>query len=240
MTTKRMTFALPVLALVFALSPGLLADPWNVGDQVTYSLASGNRIGAYTYGGTFLGYGGLFEITNQTTGVKVYTFCLEIDEFISNPSYVQGVSGIAQLGGRNTNSGDPLSDAARWLYAQYLAGAVGYQNVKALQLAIWWLEDEFYDWQKGSYATALDNWAAFYNGKVSGVGTAAKNYVTAALANAGSAPSNIYVLTLRGGSDGVSGAQRQDYLVRVSEPTTLILLGSGLLMTGLLRRRPRP
>ncbi len=234
---RKPLFALPLLAVTMFVSPRVWADPWNVGDEVTYYLASSNRIGAWTYSGTFLGYGGLFKITNQDTGAEVYTFCLEMDEFISNPSYVQGVSGIAQLGGRNTNSGDPLSDAARWLYAQYLSGASGYQNVKALQLAIWWLEDEFYDWQKGSYATPLDNWAAFYDTKVSGVGTTARNYVQNALANAGNAPSNIYVLTLRGGSDGVSGAQRQDYLVRVSEPTTLILLGGGLVATGLLPRR---
>jgi len=197
--------------------PGLAtALPWNVGDDVSIVLTIGVPSG-------FGSSGGLFTVTNLDTGAQIQTFCVELDEFIG--SKVADVSDdIAIGGGRNTDSGDPLSDETKWLYWRFTEGYSF--NVKALQLAIWLLEGEYYD---------VGDWKTWYvsQGGDGSLAEAAVSYV--ALAQGQHTTADIKVLDIA----YASGNPGQSYLIRIPEPMTISLLGLGLLGVGIAARRMR-
>ncbi|MGQ9638327.1 MAG: PEP-CTERM sorting domain-containing protein [Thermodesulfobacteriota bacterium] len=211
------------IAILLVAFPSItFSTPWTEGNEVTISLSNWVNSDPMNKWDDIGGYGGLFTVTNKTLGVSINTFCVELDEYVSlgPPYYVADVSDdVAWAGGRNTNSGDPLSDATKWLYYQYLSGNSSYQNVQALQLAIWYLEEEYSD------KTNFD-WS--YWGET---GTTASGYV--ANSSGQTTTADIRALDLR----NASGGQVQSYLIMVPEPTTLIMLGVGLLGFGIFARR---
>ncbi len=213
-----------VFSIMLLLSGGLVAAilsaspasadilDWNVNDPITYVLTNTVTVPGF-------GSGGLFTITNVNTGAVIESFCIELDEHIYNGDLVAGISDAAMLGGRFTDSGDPISSATNWLYAQYFLGNAKYNNPAALQIAFWLLEEEI------SKAEAI----SWFNEELR---TTAFRYVEDALSYTGDY--GTMVLNLK---DASTGAPHQSQLIHtdpIPEPATMLLFGSGFV--GLLVR----
>lgn len=199
-----------VLAAVILPATPALADSWNVGNSITYSLS--NAVYAPGYG-----YGGLFRITNVNTGAVINTFCIELPEHIYNGSLVAGISNSAVLGGLGGGSPDPISSETNWLYAQYVAGNSLYQNAAALQIAFWILENE----------VTAEQAALWFNAALLAI---ANGYIAAA-PTTGSYGTQVLNLM------AANGTPHQSQLIYVPEPGILILLGIALSAVGLAARR---
>ena len=198
------------LCMTLAMGQKAYADPINVGDTIYLStMVSGFN-------------GGPFGVRSSPTGGPLFiTFCLERDEyFYPNQGYtVYNISDTATAGGANTNGGDLLDPRTAYLYTmfrnQQLSSLINFDynnsdHLISLQKAIWLIEEEISS-TDDVFANALVVLAA---GKWTDIG-------------------NVRVINL-----GVDG-RNQDQLVLVPEPTTLLLLGSGLGGLALFRRYRR-
>lgn len=228
-------FKLAVIAgAVLLVLPTLgQALPWQVNDDLKIQLVSG-----YSVDSKITGWGGLFKLENTTRGETVYGFCVELDEWLLSPSKVYDADDdVAVLGGRNTNDGDELSGATQWLYWKYLTDPAYYPTtdaVKALQLAIWYLEDEYYD--KPNKGATLEQWREWYGGPLAAT---AYNYILEAQNHNNFTSDQILALDVYDGGTN----QKQSYIYHVPEPLTLTMLGLGLvgfaIATRLKMRKPR-
>jgi hypothetical protein len=201
----------------FLLACFLINNAFAVQYTLTDNISNRNISGGYWNGGTFLVNG------------EFATFCLERDEFFNwNTPYNGTISGIAMGGGWNTNDGDPLDNKTAWLYTQFLNGVLGItDNEKiALQLAIWKIEYEF---GNPNVTNFVYNGYEFLGDVIL---NQANNYYNLSLEYFDFI-GNIMVLNLYDDS----GTLKQSQLIHVPEPSTLLLLGIGLIGFGILGRK---
>ena len=206
-----------ITVVLFLSAVPALADSWNVGNGISYTLS--NTVA------TPYGTGGLFTLTNDNTGAVSPSFCLELDEYIYNTDVIGSITTYAVNGGRNVTGvgSDPISSATDWLYAQFSTGNALYQNARALQIAFWLLEEEMTAAEASSWATTY-SWGTAL--------TTANSYIADATPNMGSY--GTMVLNLQ----DAAGNPHQSQLYRpVPVPPAIWLLGSGLIGLLTVRRR---
>jgi hypothetical protein len=172
--------------------------------------------------------GGELTIVNITSGNSFATFCLERTEYVGiyppETYKVYDISNYAIGGGGGAVGGkDELDPRTKWLYYTFATGnlATTYGYVKnntglygegALQLAVWYLENEITSVGDGSYFLGLAN-----------------------LYGASGANLPVQVMNIYGPLPGTCPAQ--SFLVATPEPMTILLIGLGLVGLAGLRRK---
>ena len=194
------------------------ADPVAAGDIVQLRLTNsdGSTIARFSNGGPFR-----MDLPGTTS--DFLTFCLEADEYFTPGEnlLVGAVSTMAQNGGVNTNSGDPISGTTAYLYSSFRAGNSAFSNGSLLQEAIWYLEGE-----RTTRSAAAASIISLAQAEMAAIGWGA-NYI-----------GNVRVANLYRGANYATFAQDMLVTTSVPEPATLLLMGIGLLIgtRGRIRR----
>jgi hypothetical protein len=205
--------ALAVVALIVA--PAAMAGVVNVNDIVK------------VVGYNSLNNAGVLTLSDITNGTDLETFCIE--RHVTVPFNKQLL--VADIS-KSLTSGGILDQNVDYLFALYVADQFDMYNIDtdlheqvALQNVIWAFQGQM-PWRSAWQTSAL---------------TREYKYYQLALANAGAMPNwDTYVLNLYRVNPltGVrTPVQNMLYHVPVPEPSTLILLGLGLAVAGLARRK---
>jgi hypothetical protein len=206
---------LPLVILIsfvlgLALSANVGADPVQPGDPVMVTKA----------GGTLNGH---FQAQSGST--FWLTFCVERNEkILTRTEYEVHSIGGAIKGGIAGGNPDEVSDQTAWLYIQFLSGNLGSlgfvdgddDSLDALQAVIWYLEQEVMMLSSVVSGDALSLAEQLLIAANSQVGAGWTNGGRVAVLNP---------IDLQDTED----PHRQSILIKVSEPGTLALLGTGLL-----------
>jgi len=163
------------------------------------------------------------------------TFCLERNEYFYNWNTFYGYTiddsahngGIA---GQTSTNSDPISDLTAYLYYNLRTVSTFADDViekKALQAAFWYLEDELSLNPQSSYSNSSVEWLAWQY-----INNADESFNN----NGRVVVLNLYRVLRNGTTEQL---QSQLGLARVPEPTTLLLLGLGLLGLGVSSRKLR-
>jgi hypothetical protein len=159
------------------------------------------------------------------------TFCLERNEFLSGQPFDGWLNTAAVNGGLGGGSPDPISIGTAWLYKQFAEGNLaGYDytpgagreaSARALQEAIWMLEDEMLVNPLNPYISLVITQFGSLASAKADYTSVGPNYTVRAI--------NLY---------SADGTKRQDMLVYLPDGgMTLILMGGGLLGLALIRRK---
>jgi hypothetical protein len=217
--TKRKIIGLIAIGLILGIAsvaPVFAAVIVNVGDYISITRSTNNSGWS----------GGAFHINDTVTESQWDTFCLERNEYFSpGSSYkVDSISLNAIEGGIKGGPADPISSQTAYLYFRYIQGTIaGLSGVgtgdqqKAIQYVIWNLENELAlpGTENADVLAYISDYMSIANSATNGeyYGVRVVNPVDA------------------------SGNRIQSQLVYVSEPGTLILMGSGLLGLVLFGRK---
>jgi len=226
----RIVRVLALLALVAVIPMKAGADPIAVGDVVKFSDLPGNT------------GGGEFKLTDVSNAAEwIITFCLQKTEYMNfTNNFIVGSINTYTLTDPNDKGGvngmDPISSQTAWLYTQFTNQTLSnydYTNTgtsvfasreasaNALQHAFWGFEnEETLDLNNYFVQLAMNNTPSDF-----GIGNVAVLNMY------------LYDSTKPGGL----GPEAQDQLTirSVPEPTTLALMGVGMLGMTVARRRSK-
>jgi len=232
-----------VIALALSASPALadyLVGSADITRATGYYSGSGGEFTLYNINLTTAGYDATTK--NIAGGPQSFqTFCVETDEYVMPPLHLEevyvntsGSSGSeAQLGGIDTDVGDPLDYKTAYLYTRFATGQLtGYaysgsvggltrsQTAAALQRVIWSIEGE----GGGDFTTNPSNIRTPLNAAQQALAT---SWVTEATNAAWNSIHSVRVLNLYSVSSPAVARQDMLYLVPVPGAFLLGFLGLG-------------
>lgn len=262
---KKLTAVSLFLLMIVMVVPSALASyevtvgstygPFQTGAGGEFTLAPNAQFLSAT--GNLSGY--VSGTTSNVSGrYSFQSFCMEGNEALSlNTTYQVALSEYAIQGGTGTSAGDHVSAGTAWLYYEFAtAGNFGYAtspyafvgtddarraSAADLQKAIWWLEGEE-GWQAkwdptNLYMTAVRDKFGMPLLNADGTIYNANDNSFTKTGAAADATGNMYgVMVMNLTYDG---QYRQDQLVYVPEPGTLLMLGLALGFIGVAAQRRR-